>query len=63
MSQPIPDPLDWEAPEGDSLEQRRSAVPEEDELNHLFEAPEEAIEADVAEQQLPVPDDEEYPRE
>lgn len=63
MSEFVPDPLDRETPEEDALDERRPAVPDEDEADDLFEAPDEANEADVAEQQLPVPDDEEYPRE
>lgn len=63
MSNSVPDPLDPDAPEADVLEQRRTAA-WEDEADRRRDTPAEANEADVAEQNLGVDDDdEEYPRE
>ncbi|GAB3523094.1 hypothetical protein [Arthrobacter monumenti] len=63
MSNSAPDPLDPDAPEADVLEQRRAAV-WEDEADRRRGIPAEANEADVAEQNLDVDDDDdEYPRD
>ncbi|GAB3266364.1 hypothetical protein [Arthrobacter pigmenti] len=64
MSDSVPEPLDPDAPEADILEQRRTASWDDDEdVPHARLSPTEANEADVAEQELDVEDDEEYPRD
>ncbi|WP_026819030.1 hypothetical protein [Arthrobacter castelli] len=64
MSDPVPDPLEPDAPEADILEQRRTASwDDEEDVPHAPQSPTEANEADVAEQELYVEDDEEYPRD
>jgi hypothetical protein len=64
MSDSVPEPLDPDAPEADILEQRRAASwGDEEDVPRAPTSPMEANEADVAEQELDVEDDEEYPRD